>query len=448
MITALRAYRDNEDGNIAIMFGLTLLVFIAAIGTTIDYSIYTKAEQKSQDLADATALHAAILVKNLGHLPISDSEGFLDGVRYKASDLGHKYGGFIDGDNENIFVTVKYDTVTQAANVIIEGATKPIFMGMFGHKRVQFKSESSAAFEQVSAPPPTSIVLALDNSLSMGWDDRFAVNVTYDSQYGVHRGSSPADAITRISSLKTIVKNYMATLEAQFGKENFGHGKKLRIGMIPYSGEVIEDNVHPISWGYIPDTVVDRLEKAGSTNSYAAIARAQSWMNIEDTYHTQEALASAEPRKDVLKYVVLMSDGRNSGEQEDLEVVPGPTGRWYAYKGGRWNSNNQARNGYIEGHLELKFNRLTREICSEMKLTGVQIYTIGYGLQIGHYAKNNGDDELATIGEAQQEAAYGLLEACASSSEHFFEAGDSGKLQKVFTHIGRSIVEEVIRLKS
>ena len=59
----------NEDGNIAITFGLTLTVMLVGAGSAVDYASLSKAHKKSQSVADAAALHSAIFVKNHSRFP-------------------------------------------------------------------------------------------------------------------------------------------------------------------------------------------------------------------------------------------------------------------------------------------------------------------------------------------------------------------------------------------
>ena len=58
----LSRFRKNEDGNMAMLFALGAVVVIGEMGAAMDFSTLSNAKARSQSIADATALNAAIFV--------------------------------------------------------------------------------------------------------------------------------------------------------------------------------------------------------------------------------------------------------------------------------------------------------------------------------------------------------------------------------------------------
>ena len=92
----LRRYRDNEDGNMALMFAVSAVTVVGCMGAAMDYSTLSNAKARSQSIADATALSAAIFVKNNDRPPAEEGEGILPGD-HTALALGYDFKGFVKG---------------------------------------------------------------------------------------------------------------------------------------------------------------------------------------------------------------------------------------------------------------------------------------------------------------------------------------------------------------
>jgi len=56
-------YMKDEGGNVAIMFSTVLLLLLAGIGGAIDISQLLSNRQKVADIADSTALAAALVAR-------------------------------------------------------------------------------------------------------------------------------------------------------------------------------------------------------------------------------------------------------------------------------------------------------------------------------------------------------------------------------------------------
>ncbi|WP_409433421.1 pilus assembly protein TadG-related protein [Litorimonas sp. RW-G-Af-16] len=445
--TALhRRFIDDEKGNMGLTFALTATVMIGLMGAAMDYSTLSNAHKRSQNIADSIALNAAIFVKNHGRAPENNEEGYMDGQKYSAADLGYDFKGWVAGGADNVDVKVIYDDNKKEAIVKVSGKTVPTFMQVMGKERLDFSTESVVSYMQVDEKFPASIALVLDTSGSMQWDDKFAET----------DGSSPDDAAPRIDGLKTSVKNFNRDLKRRLGQQNNQIHRTIRMGMLPYSSEIITSGQVNMKWGFIGNNKVNALTPSGSTNSNPPMAMAKTWLDGEEAKHRREATRNNEDYKEPLKFVIFMTDGQNT--VGDFEFIPDQeSNRFYAYKSlfGKstrwWYSGSSPYDGdFQEGWLRRDTDRLTIDTCNDMNEEGIEVFTIGYALQVGLYNANNEYDEYDTepVTHEMNAAAHALLAACATEAENFIEANDGEELVAAFDRIQNAIVEELIRIKS
>ena len=436
----------------AMIFALSSTMLVVMLGSAMDYSTLSSAYKQSQNVADTTALNAAIFVKNNDRLPKNSDEGFVHGHTYSAAEIGEDFRGWVEGGAENVHVTVHYDDNAKEARVTVTGATVPSFMQVTGKDRLPFSAESVVSYLEVDEKFPASIALILDNSGSMAWDDKFALNPykAYDSASRRNRwfGDDPGNSPSRMAGLRTSVSTFTSELKSRLGSEDSGGRKTIRMGMLPYNDAIITTGERPMTWGYIQDGWLNAMRASGATNSNPPMNRAKDWMEDEQLFHDNEATLHGEDQKDALKFVIFMTDGQNTAG--NYEVVPGDTGYWYGQIGGRWYYSRSPRSGFTEGTLELDTDRVTIQSCQQMKNDDVQIFTIGYALETGVYNANSAfnDDYAEEVTEGMRSTAYSLLQSCASKPENFIKASDGESLEAAFDAIQNAIVEELIRIKS
>src|ERR1700744_6236802 len=70
LFTALRRFFGNKSGNVAIMFAITCVPLISAVGCAVDYSLATRMRAKLQSAADAASV-ASISQKSAGYIAAS-----------------------------------------------------------------------------------------------------------------------------------------------------------------------------------------------------------------------------------------------------------------------------------------------------------------------------------------------------------------------------------------
>ena len=438
-----RRFKKNEDGNMAVTFAVSAVAIIGATSATMDYSVLSNAKSRSQAIADQTALAAAIFVKNNDRPPASLAEGVTRGS-HSARNLGYEFKGWVDGGANNVNINVVYDDNAKEARVTVSGQTVPTFAQVLGKRSLTFSSESVVSYLDIDEKHPASIALVLDNSGSMGWDDKFANP----------NGTSPIGAEPRIDGLEFSVKKFNTDLSDRLGVEDSDGLRTIRMGMLPYSSNIVTSNKVEMDFGYITDQEVERMVPSGNTNSNPPMTKAQEWMDGENSEHRDEAVRVGEAYREPLKFVIFMSDGQNTlGAYEFLADDTAPV-YWRQNSNGSWSGiyahsyNNQF--GYIRGHLRRDTDRLTIETCNTLKSQGTEIFTIGYALEVGYYNANNPWNKYsqAYVNLWNQTNAYNLLQSCASKEENFVRAGDNDELEAAFDTIQNAIVKELIRIKS
>ena len=436
-------FRKNEDGNMAITFALSAVTAIGVMGAAMDFTVLSNAEARSQAIADQMALAAAIFVKNNDRPPETFSEGFTEGT-HTAQALGYDFKGWVEGGPGSVNISVVYDDNAKEARVSVRGKTVSSFVQLLGKPRLDFSSESVVSYLDIDEKHPASIALVLDNSGSMGWDDRFANP----------NGTSPIGASPRIDGLEFSVKKFTSDLSDRLGVEDSDGVRTIRMGMLPYSSNIVTDNRVEMDFGYITDDEVDDMFPSGNTNSNPPMAEARGWMDDENDEHRTEAERVDEAYREPLKFIIFMSDGQNTlGTYEFIADDTAPV-FWRQNSNGTWSGiyatdyNNQF--GYTQGHLRRDSDRLTIESCEALKAEGAEIFTIGYALDVGYYNANNPWNRFsrAYVNLWNQTNAYNLLRTCASKPENFVRAGDNNELEAAFDTIQNAIVKELIRIKS
>ncbi len=506
LLSRLKYYRNNEDGAFSLMWGVSLLVMLGAVGLGVDYAILTSANAKAQSLTDTTALAAAINIRDRnGEIPKNKSEGLIGD--YTAAELGYKIDQWVVGGSDGIAINVSYDEIKREAYVSVSGKTQPLFMQTFGFNELDFNMDATVKFEEKEPLAPASIALIFDNSGSMNFADN-----PFDEN-----GNKPAGTAPRIVGLKNSANAFMDYLDNEIGPQDGSNGPRvLRTGMMAFSTGVINSRTVDMKWGSIPEKDINDMVPSGGTNSAPPLVDADTWLNVnEPPIHAVE-----NPGEVPLKYVVLMTDGRNTVGTEqwvaregtenwrawvvvdthlefidefeivnafreggDCKITNGHPVQYYEYR----RSNGSQFKGFTsqrveckkqvevpdfdwkyleqedrptepgaweEGEFDIESNIITRQQCDTLENEKVEIFTIAYALAPGEYSRvqrSNGTwrTEPWNITRTTSEdanIARGLLQYCATKPANFITADNAEALNDAFDRIGNTIVKEVIRI--
>ena len=160
----------------------------------------------------------------------------------------------------------------------------------------------------------------------------------------------------------------------------------VRSGLVTYSNGIRQTEV--MGWG-VDDTrsVVQGLSAYGGTASTAAVSAAGGWLrgNNERAHHRQQDVHDGDDFV-LHRFMIFMTDGDNNRRSDDT---------------------------------------VTKAHCTNIKNEGIEIFSVAFE------APSRGRD---------------LLEHCASSEEHYFDAQNSEEFQTAFDQIGERIQQSLLRI--
>ena len=317
---ALTRYADDQRGAFSMMWAIGGAVLIGLMGAAVDFAIYYNTEGRAQTVADTVALAAAIYVRDNGEIPTNRDEGLLGD--YTSGELGYEFRDWVIDGSDGVSISVVYDTVNKQVTVNTEGSTQPFFMQVFGRTHLDFGAQSVAKFLETQPLDPASVVLVLDNSGSMFFDDN-----PIDAD-----GNTPDGTQRRIDGLISSANNFMDLLDEQVGDQDGSTDlpRVLRTGMMAFSGDIIPARTVSMNWGTIAESAISSMVPGGATNSAPPLTMADTWLTInEPPVHEAE-----NPGKTPLKYLILMTDGRNTVGTEEWVQRDG-TENWRRFVTGR-----------------------------------------------------------------------------------------------------------------
>ncbi len=469
----LRRYRNEEDGNVAVLFGVSAVAIIGLMGAGLDFATLSSAKSRSQSIADQTALLAAVYVRDNGGQPTptvgsdilldqtpSSDNGYLDkSLRtYTAAELGYEYKGWVEGGAENVTVELEYDEINGEIHTTVSGKTKPTFIQILGKQDMSFAAKSTAKYADLGLYDPASVLMVLDNSGSMAFDDK---PLTFND--ATNQWEDQDNAVPRIDALIQHSKNFFTLLHDLVGEQNTDKKKILRTGMLSYNSGTLSARSVAMNWSIQSSlNSLNNMVADGGTNSAPSLSKARSWMAGEDKNHLNMH------GEDPVKYVVFMSDGLNT-EGGSTWVAEKGTGQWYGERCVEYHKGKKSgtckRYGYdtVESETRPSFGSGWEEgkwasaadiasiaDCKVMKNEGVKIYTIGFALAEGLYDTNGyyGYPENQNLDKEVRDQAYSFLTQCASDPETFLTAENASELEEAFKRIGNDIMTEMIRLSN
>jgi len=318
---ALSRFKSDEKGSFSMIWAVSAAVLLGAMGAALDYALLSSANSRAQAVADTTALSAAIYVRNNGTVPTDRAMGLIGD--YTAAELGYNFKNWVIDGGNGVSVNVTYDEVNKEAVVTTIGKTRPLFMQLFGHTELGFNAETVVKFEDKQPLDPASIVLVMDNSGSMFFDD-----------IPLQNGIAPTEANIRMDGLKSAANNFMTQLNDLIGPqvESPNVPRVLRTGMITFDTAPRTDA--PMDWGVVSEGIINNMQPRGGTDSSLPLDRAADWLNGTGSTHEPKMHEDENPNADPLKYLILMTDGRNTVGDEEWVQRDG-TQNWRRFVTGR-----------------------------------------------------------------------------------------------------------------
>lgn len=454
-----KRYKYSEEGNFSIMAAGCIGTIIFFCGASIDIARGQYAHSKAQDIADSIALSAAVYVDLNGSPPQNDPNGFAHNTIYQAGDYGYELYGSTDAS-----FRVMYDDFSGQVTVELSGQIPTTFMKMAHYDNVPISTTSVVKYRETDYGDPASIMFVLDNSGSMWFDDKAVDPDT---------GARPDDAVRRIDALKANMQTLNSRLQDIANLP--GEVQFLRTGMMPYNHEIISSRSVNLHWGALTENNIDVMSPDGATNSSPPMTEAWNQLKDENLVH------EAESGKNPLRYVIFMTDGKNTNGKDIWVPQEGTNhwrrefNEWYCYYNRRGRKKCRTirkeefypsdgpspspipaptdHSNWVEGKYTLNWDYYTQNTCNEMHAAGVKVYTIGFALKEGTYYTNEWGQALGSdyhyrnIDSDDLGQSFALLSACASEGDHFILAENTEELTDAFDKIGDDILLDVIRVK-
>jgi hypothetical protein len=166
-VRTLHRFRRDKSGNIAVIFMLTLLPLLSAVGSAVDYSRANAIRSKLQSAADAATV-GSVSRTAPGFIAAGAMTG--DGpIPVGVSDATKLFDGNMDGttgytlNGATPVMTKTAGVITSTINFSADVPT--VFMGVIGKSKMTVTGQSTAT---ANMPLYVDFYLLLDNSPSMG----------------------------------------------------------------------------------------------------------------------------------------------------------------------------------------------------------------------------------------------------------------------------------------
>ena len=398
----IRRFLNARDGNIAMMFGLFIIPILIGAGIAVDFQRAGQARIIMQQSADAGLL-AAVRSKMMS--PNLTTEE----MKARALSFYNLNGGDkVDATLSNFEIIFDPDTETYTLD--FDAGFDTSILQIAGKKQIDTHIVSQV---KLGEPPYLEIVLALDNTGSMNSNGK--IKTLRDS------ATAMAESLLTIPDAEVMIGlvpfAQYATLDAAHKGEDWvtppagvaAAAYQGCIGSRPYplnteDGDYDTSKVPGITGAACPDPILpmtrdlETLSAAikgmdGNGYTYIPAGLIWAWRAISPGAPYDEGLGyAAIEAKNGFKAIILMTDGQNTKSPDY------PT-----------HNNNS----------EMTANDITKEICVNVKEKNILIYTIAF--------------------EVSDLTIKDLLEECATSSGHYYDATNAADLSAAFSSIAASL---------
>ncbi|MEZ5775953.1 MAG: pilus assembly protein TadG-related protein [Hyphomicrobiaceae bacterium] len=396
---SLQDFQKNEEGAIAILFGLSCVLLVGLIGLGLDGSRAMGAQAKTASALDAAALAAtrAIVSANLDDAEVEElANRFYHDNLLSDGNMLADYGT----------LDVQIDRDTRTIRLAVETHVPTLFGRIFGVKSIDFWTDTAATFNVHDI----ELGLALDLTGSMGGqkiaDLRLAAGDLVDMLIpdngaisDVKIGLAPYSAYVNAGTYAAFASGDAAPPSScMFERDT----SEIYTDALPDTGDFlgvesdgrrVANNCPGVSIEPLTNNKqalhdkIDLFNAQGSTAGHIGLAWA--WYMVSPTWASVWPEAPKDyGTRNLTKAIVLMTDG-----VFNTQYVPGAT------------SSQQAL-----------------EICDNIKAEGVLIYSVAF----------------QAPGSAQT-----MLETCASTDENgdklYYDAANGTELRKAFKAIAVSL---------
>lgn len=410
--TLLQRFSKNEDGGIAIIFGLTVFIAFTTTGLAIDVGRAVHAERKISSAVDAAALATAKAIRD----GATDDRARELAEEFFQENMKGSGGSYADVRGLNVAI----DHSKNAVTIDVAASVKTLIGGIAGVNSIDFPKSATALYDS------KDIELGLQLDVTGSMNER-----------------------NKLQSLKDAVAGTGGLLDIMFPAN--GTTNKVRIGLAPYAAGVNAGSFgRAVSGGRATDGCVyerrnlsDQDTDLPPTGSYSLKARSD--LSNEQACPSGARVAELSNDREGLRRQIngWSANGPTAGHLGTAWawylLSPEWSGIWSSsarptpYNDGKtmkvailmtdgiYNTFGGVNNGDYSSTAD-KSKQNAIETCSAMKAKGIVVYTVGF--------------------EAPSDAKA-TLRSCASGDSKFFDAKDADALKAAF----RAIAIEINNLR-
>lgn len=403
-ISAIRAFKGDIKGSIAIPFALLATLILAAISVGIDISFAYNKRDQSQLVADEASLFAVTTFRKYVADGMSKNQ-----ARKRAETDARKFltarTKSLDGTTEKFNIKLNIidrEAKVVKANVNISGKHESYMTHAMGFDNIDYtaESESTISFGQGKY----EFIFLVDVSPSMGIGasnrDRQIMQRAIGCQFACHEPwyssvsrAKSAGARLRIDVVKDALKSLVTQLEEATEVD-------LKTGLYSFSNYLhiqtgLNDGISKFKREANKIAIHREYLRGGGTNFHGVFSDFNG------------VLRSLKPKADVKQHIIIISDAVNH-----LNLRSGRSGHL-------WNQTPNWR------PYNYSFNP---SWCDEFKKGGARtVHTMLVEPDRPHYVR----------------ASTSSMRACATSAEYFYSANSAAEIDKAFKDLFEALLKSV-----
>ena len=436
-------YSKDTKGNVALMFAISLLVFIGVIGSAIDYARLVSTHSKVQNLADSLTLAAAIGLQHEQY----DETGLDEfaGIYLAQSDAGDLQPEWnMEGGEINFTLKTTQDMIfmgifNQSEKIVEATATVPVFkaknfnvalvldttLSMTGTRMLSLKRAANEMIDvirksdsddtYVSVVPFSEMVKIPTSYGNASWFNKPAdktvnqnlIDLNISIGCRIETTGEKRQRVCDHTVLNTVTLNVTwngCMISRNFGYHNVPEFSAERLQGVTRTGYCSDDRNMMSPMTNNMDTVAATVDAmVPHSETYIPGGLIWGWRTLQPEAPLTEI---AQAPSNSQKVMIMMTDGANSNSLGN--PVPWSEGLFHD-----------------ESDVDAA-NTLTSELCEDIKNDDVEIYTIAL--------------------EVNDAATVTMMQNCATSVSHFYDVNNASGLSKVFEDISTELAD--IRLSN
>jgi Flp pilus assembly protein TadG len=448
-------FRNDSKGTVAVIFAITLLPVLLAVGLAVDYSVASNTKAKLDSAADAAALNAVIKTK--AFLADNQNKGLSDAaLTSQALAYAKKEAGLhFDGNANNVVrtrdirrdVTVDIKNRSVTASVLYNADVNLAFGPLIQMNDFHVSNKSVAA---APLPEYLDLFVILDNSGSMGigatGDDIEKMRaVNGNCAVACHAGGDPSyNTIKARTGVDKITMRIDVLRDAMTGMLSQANSIKttadlFRFNLFAFSNDLVPLQAASTDYTVLKNAIsgLDLDNREGGTNFHFAIGS-----QLPDVLPSSQDGSSALRRK---THVIIITDGVENNRLAskfclnigDQNFVP-----WYG------NSNPyQETYGYTNdcGKKQISdtIQAFNPRICDVLKNKGAQVTVLDVKYIVPSSVSGDIAKEFAYVQNNILGREATTIAGCASSSSDYYSANTPSEIKSAVNAIFGNILKPI-----